>query len=167
MATVTETIDIAVPVRTAYNQWTQFEQFPDFMEGISEVRQLDDIHLHWVAELGGKLEEWDAEIIEQRPDECVAWRSTSGKMNAGIVRFERLGPEATRLTVEVEHAPEGMIETVGSAVGADQRRVRRDLEQFRDMIEARGAETGGWRGEVTGGRATRRTGDDGLASGMD
>jgi len=167
MATVTETIDIAVPVRTAYNQWTQFEQFPDFMEGISEVRQLDDVHLHWVAELGGKLEEWDAEITEQRPDECVAWRSTSGKINAGIVRFEPLGAESTRLTVEMEHAPEGMIETVGSAVGADQRRVRRDLEQFRDMIEERGRETGGWRGEVAGGSATRRTDPGAPAPGMD
>jgi uncharacterized membrane protein len=167
MATVTETIDIAVPVRTAYNQWTQFEQFPDFMEGISDVRQLDDVHLHWVAELGGKLEEWDAEITEQRPDECVAWRSTSGKLNAGVVRFAPLGPESTRLTVEMEHDPEGVIETVGSAVGADQRRVRRDLEQFRAMIEERGHETGGWRGEVAGGSPTGRSATDGPAPGMD
>src|SRR5262249_5916999 len=148
MATVTETIEIAVPVRTAYNQWTQFEEFPSFMEGISEVRQMDDRHLHWVAEIGGRLEEWDATITEQRPDECVARRSTSGRMTVGVVRSEPVGPDATRLTVEMEHAPEGMIESVGSAVGADQRRVRRDLEQFRDMIETRGTESGGWRGEV-------------------
>jgi uncharacterized membrane protein len=167
MATVTETIDIAVPVRTAYNQWTQFEEFPSFMEGISEVTQLDDGHLHWVAEIGGRLEEWDATITEQRPDECVAWRSTSGRMTAGVVRFEPLGPDSTRLTVEMEHETEGLIEGVGSAVGADERRVRRDLEQFRDMIEARGAETGGWRGHVSDGRATGPAGADGFAPGMD
>jgi uncharacterized membrane protein len=167
MATITETIDIAVPVRTAYNQWTQFEEFPTFMEGISEVRQLDDGHLHWVAELGGKIEEWDAEITEQRPDECIAWRSTSGHPNAGVVRFEPLGAESTRLTVEIEHAPEGVIETVGAAVGADQRRVKRDLEQFRDMLEARGTETGGWRGQVSGGESRGGNGADPIAPGMD
>lgn len=148
MATVVETIEIDVPVRTAYNQWTQFEEFPKFMEGINEVRQLDDAHLHWVAEIGGKLEEWDAEITEQRPDERVAWRSTSGKPNAGAVSFTALGPERTRVTVEIAYEPDGVIETVGTALGLDEQRVRRDLERFGEMIEARGAETGAWRGEI-------------------
>ena len=148
MATVCESIDIAVPVRTAYDQWTQFEEFPSFMADIREVRQLDATHLHWVAELGGRFEEWDAVITEQRPDECVAWRSTDGRRNAGVVRFAALGPALTRVTVELEHETDGVIEAVGSAVGADDRRVRRDLEQFRDMIEARGEPTGAWRGRV-------------------
>ena len=167
MATVTETIDIAVPVRTAYNQWTQFEEFPSFMDGIREVRQLDDLHLHWVAEVGGKFEEWDAEITEQRPDECVAWRSTSGKQNAGVVRFEPLGTDETRVTVEMEHATDGVVEAVGSAIGADDRRVRRDLERFRDMIEERGAETGGWRGQVSDGETGGVVGSGPIAPGVD
>jgi uncharacterized membrane protein len=150
VATVTQSIDLAVPVRTAYNQWTQFEDFPDFMEGIREVHQLDDVHMHWVAEIGGRVAEWDAQITEQRPDECVAWRSTSGKENSGMVRFEPLGPEETRITVEIQHDPEGMLESVGAAVGADDRRVRRDLERFRELLEERGRETGGWRGRVGG-----------------
>jgi uncharacterized membrane protein len=101
MARVTESIEVAVPVRTAYNQWTQFEEFPEFMEGVKEVRQLDDVRTHWVAEVAGKREEWDAEITEQRPDELVAWRSTSGTGNAGVVRFDRLGDAQTRITVEI------------------------------------------------------------------
>ena len=167
MATITQTIDIAVPVRTAYNQWTQFEQFPSFMDGIREVRQLDDLHLHWVAEVGGKFEEWDAEITEQRPDECVAWRSTGGKQNTGVVRFEPLGTEQTRVTVEMEHATDGVVETVGSAIGADDRRVRRDLERFRDMIELRGEETGAWRGQVSDGETGGVVGSGPIAPGLD
>ncbi|MDX6377216.1 MAG: hypothetical protein QOE98_1519 [Gaiellaceae bacterium] len=153
MARVTESIEVAVPVRTAYNQWTQFEEFPEFMEGVKEVRQLDDVRTHWVAEVAGKREEWDAEITEQRPDELVAWRSTSGTGNAGIVRFDRLGDAQTRITVEIEHETDGLVEKVGSALGADDHRVKGDLKRFRDMIEQRGGATGAWRGEVdqTGG----------------
>ena len=173
MATVTESIDLAVPVSTAYNQWTQFEEFPSFMEGIREVRQLDDVHMHWVAEIGGKFEEWDAEITEQRPDTCVAWRSTSGKQNSGMVRFEPLGADSSRITVQIDHDPEGMVESVGAALGADDRRVKRDLERFREMIEARGTETGAWRGRVSGGetatglRETGREGTGPTTAGMD
>ena len=167
MATVTQSIDLAVPVRTAYNQWTQFEAFPDFMEGIREVRQLDDVHMHWVAEIGGRVTEWDAQITEQRPDERVAWRSTSGTENSGVVRFEPLGPDQTRITVEIEHDPEGMLESVGAAVGADDRRVRRDLERFRELLEQRGEEAGGWRGRV-GGSEVRGTPAGGpIPPGMD
>jgi uncharacterized membrane protein len=148
MAEVTESVDVEVPVQTAYNQWTQFEEFPKFMEGVEEVRQLDDTHLHWVAEIGGQRREWDAEITEQRPDERVAWRSTNGTTNAGVVTFHRLSDSTTRVTVQMEWEPEGISEKVGAAVGTDDRRVRGDLERFKEMIENRGSETGGWRGEV-------------------
>jgi uncharacterized membrane protein len=148
MARVTQSIDVAVPVRTAYNQWTQFEEFPEFMEGVKEVRQLDDLRTHWVAEVGGKREEWDAEITEQRPDQLVAWRSTTGTQNAGVVKFEPLSDAKTRVTVEIEHEADGVAEKVGSALGVDDRRVKEDLERFRDMIEQRGGPTGAWRGEV-------------------
>jgi uncharacterized membrane protein len=148
MAEVTESVDVEVPVQTAYNQWTQFEEFPKFMEGVEEVQQLDDTHLHWVAEIGGQRREWDAEITEQRPDERVAWRSTNGTTNAGVVTFHRLSDSTTRVTVQMEWEPEGISEKVGAAVGTDDRRVRGDLERFKEMIENRGSETGGWRGEV-------------------
>jgi uncharacterized membrane protein len=148
VATVTQSIDLDVPIRMAYDQWTQFEEFPRFMEGIREVRRLDDVHLHWVAEIGGRVAQWDAEITEQRPDECVAWRSTSGKQNSGVVRFEPLGTEQTRITVEIEHDPDGMLESVGAAVGADDRRVRRELERFRDLLEDRDASSDAWRARI-------------------
>ena len=154
MATVHESIEIDAPVRVAYDQWTQFETFPTFMEGVKEVSQIDDTHLHWVAEVGGKREEWDAEIIEQIPDERIAWRSVSGKGNAGTVMFEPLEGARTRVTVGIDHDTAGVVETVGSALGVDDRRVKGDLERFRKMIEARGAESGGWRGEVHQGTVT-------------
>jgi uncharacterized membrane protein len=148
VATIEQSIDVAVPVRTAYNQWTQFEEFPTFMEGVKEVRQIDDLRTHWVAEIGGKREEWDAEITEQKPDQRVAWRSTSGKETAGVVTFHPLADAETRVTVRIEHGTDGLVESVGSALGVDDRRVKGDLERFRDMIEQRGAETGAWRGQV-------------------
>ena len=148
MASITKSIDVNVPVSTAYNQWTQFESFPQFMEGVEEVRQLDDTHLHWKANIGGHESEWDAVITEQIPDERVAWRNTSGKTNAGVVTFHRLGDNETRATVQMEWEPEGVMESVGSALGADDRRVQGDLERFKEFIESRGSETGAWRGEV-------------------
>ena len=148
MSEVTESVDVEVPVQTAYNQWTQFEEFPSFMEGIVEVRQLDNTHLHWVAEIGGKRHEWNAEITEQRPDERVAWRSTNGTTNSGVVTFHRLSDSMTRVTVQMDWEPEGVTESVGAAIGVDTRRVRGDLERFKEMLENRGAETGAWRGEV-------------------
>jgi uncharacterized membrane protein len=148
MAQITESIDVAVPVGTAYNQWTQFEEFPSFMDGVEEVRQLDDTHLRWVAEVGGKREEWDAEIVEQHPDERVAWTARGGRGNAGVVTFHRLGEDRTRVTVQMEWEPEGVTENVGALLGFDERQVAEDLERFRDMIEARGVETGAWRGDV-------------------
>jgi len=147
-ATVEETIEVQVPIGTAYNQWTQFEEFPQFMEGVEEVKQLDDRRLHWVAELGGERHEWDAEIVEQSPEERVAWRNTDGKENAGVVTFHKIGDDTTRIAVQMDFVPEGLKEKIGDALGVPGRRVRGDLERFKEFIEARGRETGGWRGEV-------------------
>jgi uncharacterized membrane protein len=147
MAEVTESVDVKVPVSTAYNQWTQFEEFPRFMGGVEHVEQIDDTHLHWTAEIGGKREEWDTEITEQRPDERVAW-TARGKGNAGVVTFHRLSDDETRVTVQLDWEPEGMIENVGTALGFDDRQVSKDLERFKEIIESPGAETGAWRGEV-------------------
>ena len=148
MAQVTESVDVKVPVSTAYNQWTQFEEFPSFMGGVEQVQQLDDTHLHWVAEIAGKRDEWDAEITEQKPDERVAWTARGGKGNAGVVTFHRLSDDETRVTVQLDWQPEGMVENVGTALGFDDRQVSKDLERFKEIIEARGGESGAWRGEV-------------------
>ena len=148
MASVVESIDVNVPLSTAYNQWTQFEDFPHFMEGVKSVKQLDDTHLHWVAEIAGKEEEWDAEISEQHPDERVAWHSTSGTKNAGVVTFHRIDDNTTRVTLQLDVEPEGLVESVGTALGLLDRRVKGDLERFRDFIQGRGTETGAWRGDV-------------------
>jgi len=148
MASVTQSIDVNAPVRTAYDQWTQFESFPQFMDGVKQVRQLDDTHLHWVAEINGKVSEWDAVITEQNPDERVAWTSTTGQPNGGVVTFHRLGDDMTRVTVQMEWEPQGVTESVGSALGFDDRQVKGDLERFKTFIEERGAPTGAWRGQV-------------------
>jgi len=145
---VTESVDVAVPVSTAYNQWTQFEEFPKFMGGVERVEQIDDTHLRWAAEIAGKREEWDAEITEQRPDERIAWRATGGKGNAGLVTFEPLGGTDTRVTVQLDWEPEGVTENIGAAIGMDDRQVAKDLERFKDLIETRGTETGAFRGSV-------------------
>jgi uncharacterized membrane protein len=148
MPTIEESIEVNVPVTTAYNQWTQFEEFPSFMKGVDEVRQLDDTRLHWVVSHGGQTHEWDAEITEQRPDERVAWKSIGGKGNAGAVTFHRIDENTTRLMVQIDWETEGMMDQLGSALGSDDRRVKSDLERFKEMIEARGEESGAWRGEV-------------------
>jgi uncharacterized membrane protein len=148
MASVVESIDVKVPVSTAYNQWTQFEEFPRFMEGVKSVTQVDDTHLRWVAEIGGKEKEWDAEISEQHPDERVAWRSTSGADNAGVVTFHRIDDETTRVTLQMDADPEGIVENVGTALGVLDRRVKGDLERFKEYVESRGTESGAWRGDV-------------------
>jgi uncharacterized membrane protein len=145
--TIEESIEVDVPVATAYNQWTQFEEFPRFMEGVESVRQVDDTHLHWVASVGGKTVAWDAKITEQHPDERVAWTATSGKRNGGVVTFHRLSDTSCKVVVQLEFEPDGVLERVGSAVGADQRRVKGDLSRFKELVESRGA-SGAWRGEV-------------------
>lgn len=155
MAEVDETIELEVPVSTAYNQWTQFEEFPRFMDGVKSVSQFDDAHLRWVAEIGGRQEEWTAEITEQRPDERIAWKAIEGHGNSGVVTFHRLGDNQTRITVQFEHETEGLMESLGAALGADSRRVKGDLERFRELVERRGVETGAWRGEVRHGERVR------------
>jgi len=148
MSKVEKSIEVNVPLSTAYNQWTQFEEFPRFMEGIEEVRQLDDKRLHWRANIGGKREEWDAEIVQQVPDQRIAWRSTSGAPNSGVVTFESLATATTRVQLQLEYTPQGPAESVGDAMGLLSRRVEGDLQRFKEYIESRGAETGAWRGEI-------------------
>jgi uncharacterized membrane protein len=148
MSTIEQSIDVNVPVRTAYNQWTQFEEFPRFMEGVEAVRQLDQQRLHWRAKIGGKVEEWDAVITEQHPDERIAWKNTTGATNAGVVTFHRLSDTKTRVMLQMEYDPQGVVENLGDMLGVVSRRVANDLECFKEFIEARGQETGAWRGEV-------------------
>jgi uncharacterized membrane protein len=150
MATVEKTIDVNVPVSAAYDQWTQFEEFPRFMEGIVSVRQIDDSHVRWVAEIDGERQEWDAEIVEQEPDRVIAWRSTGGLRNSGRVEFMAIA-EGTRVSVEMEYEPEGMKETVGAALGLDGGQVKDDLERFKELVENREVPTGSWRGEISHG----------------
>jgi uncharacterized membrane protein len=148
MATIEKSIDIDLPIRTVYNQWTQFEEFPRFMEGVREVRQIDDTHLRWRAEIAAREKEWEAEITEQIPDERIAWRSRAGAGNAGVVTFHRLSETKTRVMLQLEYDPEGPVETAGDALGIVTRRVSGDLERFKDFVESRGRETGAWRGTV-------------------
>jgi uncharacterized membrane protein len=155
VASITESIDVNVPLSTAYNQWTQFEEFPKFMEGVKSVTQIDDTHLWWDVEVSGKREEWTAQITEQRPDERVAWKAIEGHGNSGVVTFHRLGDNQTRVTVQMEHETEGLMESLGAALGADSRRVKGDLQRFKELVESRGAETGAWRGEVEAGQRVR------------
>ena len=154
MTSITASIDVDVPIRTAYDQWTQFESFPEFMEGVESVRQLDDTHLRWVADVAGKHEEWDAEITEQEPDMRIAWTSTSGAHNAGVVTFHHLTDARTKVTLQMDWTPEGVVENLGATLGFDDRRVQGDLERFKTFIEERGAATGAWRGTVEQGAGT-------------
>ena len=148
MSEIIEAVDVDVPVRTAYDQWTQFEEFPLFMEGVEKVEQLDDTHIAWTASIGGMTKRWIAEISEQRPDERIAWRAVEGARNAGVVTFHRLGDEQTRVTLQLDVEPDGTIETVGDALGFVARRAKGDMERFKKFIESRGSETGAWRGTV-------------------
>ena len=148
MSTVEESIDVSVPVRTAYNQWTQFEEFPKFMEGVEEIRQIDDTRTHWKTKIAGVEREFDAEITEQHPDHRVAWRSTEGAEHAGVVTFHRLDDDTTRVMVQLDTEPEGLVEQAGDKLGVVKRRVKGDLGRFKELIEARGTESGAWRGEV-------------------
>jgi uncharacterized membrane protein len=144
MSNIEKSIDVQVPVRTAYNQWTQFEEFPRFMEGVEEVKQLDEKRLHWRANVGGKEKQWDAVISEQIPDERVAWRNTTGSANAGVVTFHRINDNTTRIMLQLDYEPEGIVENVGDMIGVVSRRVQGDLQRFKEFIEERGTETGGW-----------------------
>ena len=149
---VEKSIEVEAPVNKVYNQWTQFEDFPKFMQGIEQVQQLDDKRLRWTAEIAGKRKEWDAEIFEQVPDQKIAWRSTSGAPNAGIISFRPIADNRTHVTVRMEYDPEGVVENVGAALGAVGTRIEGDLKRFRDFIQSRIQETGAWRGEIHAGR---------------
>jgi uncharacterized membrane protein len=156
MASVNESIEVDVPISVAYNQWTQFEEFPLFMQGVSSVRQLDDTHLAWTAEIGGEEHSWEAEIGHQEPDRLVSWRAVEGKYSSGKVTFEPLEGNRTRIDVEMTYDAEGWKESVGSALGLDSRQVSSDLRRFKELIETRQLESGAWRGEVHEGNVTDR-----------
>lgn len=148
MSTVEKSIDVDVPVGTAYNQWTQFESFPQFMEGVDRIDQKSDTLTHWVTSIGGVKREFDAEITEQHPDERVAWTSVDGPKQAGVVTFHRLDESKTRVMLQMDYEPEGLVENVGDKLGIVSRRAEGDLKNFKKFIESRGGETGAWRGDV-------------------
>lgn len=148
MASIEKSIEVDVPVNTAYNQWTQFESFPRFMEGVEEVTQLDDQRLHWKASVAGKEKEWDARITEQTPDQRIAWTSEGGTFTAGVVTFHKLTDDTSKVMLQMDYDPENIVEEVGDKLGFVGRRVEGDLKRFKDFIEERGTETGAWRGTV-------------------
>ena len=155
MAKIEKDIVVDVPVSVAYNQWTQFESFPEFMEGVKEVVQLDEKRLRWRADIKGKDEEWEAEITDQVPDRHVAWRSVTGTPNAGSVRFQPDSEGKTKVALELTYEPRDAAEKVGDALGFLERQVSADLERFKEFVESRGAPTGAWRGEVRGGQVNK------------
>ncbi|MFI5836594.1 SRPBCC family protein [Micromonospora sp. NPDC051300] len=149
MSTVTESVDVQVPIRAVYDQWTQFESFPQFMDGVESITQIDPTHTRWVTKVAGVTREFDAEITEQHPDERVAWKSTGGDTkHAGVVTFHRLSDDETRVTIQLDWEPEGLVEKAGSAVGVDSHQVKADAKRFKEFIENRGSATGAWRGDV-------------------
>jgi uncharacterized membrane protein len=148
LSTITESVDVQVPISRAYNQWTQFETFPSFMEGVEEIRQLDDTHTHWVTKIGGVTREFNATITEQHPDERVAWKADDGPTHAGVITFHRLDDSTTRVTAQMDIDPDGFVEKVADKLGILNSRVKGDLQRFKEFIEQHGQETGEWRGDV-------------------
>lgn len=155
MSSFRDSIEVDVPLSTAYNQWTQFEDFPKFMDGVREVTQTDDTHTHWRADIAGQEHEWDAEITDQIPDRRIAWRSTSGPKNAGAVSFHRVSDNRTRIMLQMEHDPQTFAEEIGEATGLVKMRVKNNLRDFKSFVEGRGSETGAWRGTVKQGSVTQ------------
>jgi uncharacterized membrane protein len=145
---VLQSIDVDVPVSTAYNQWTQFESFPRFMDGVERIDQLSPTTTHWVTKIAGVTREFDAEITEQHPDERVAWTTSNGTHQSGVVTFHRISDDTTRVTLQLDHDPQGFVEKAGDALGIVQRQVKGDLKRFKTFIESRGVADGGWRGDV-------------------
>jgi uncharacterized membrane protein len=148
MSTIEESVDVAVPVTTAYDQWTQFESFPEFMDGVDEVRQLSDTRTHWTISIGGVQREFDADVVEQTPDQRIAWTSVDGTGHAGVVTFHRLDDTHTRIMLQLDTEPHGVVEKVGDAIGLTVANAKGDLARFKKFIEERGRETGAWRGRV-------------------
>lgn len=147
MSVIEKSIEVDAPLQATYNQWTQFEEFPEFMEGVERVRQLAPDRLHWVADIGGHVKEWEGLIVDQKPDERIAWRSEDGAANDGVVTFQSEG-DHTRVDLTIEYDPQGFAENVGDALGFMSRRVEGDLERFKEFLERRGREAGGWRGTI-------------------
>jgi uncharacterized membrane protein len=162
MASIEKSIEVNVPLRTAYDQWTQFEEFPRFMEGITKVTQHGDKQVYWHANIGGVEKEWDSVITEQTPDQRISWRSTTGAQNDGTVSFRPLGDASTEVMLHLDYEPEGIVENIGDALGIVERRVEGDLQRFKEFIEQRGVESGGWRGEIHNEQVTQ--GDDPYAA---
>ena len=148
MSTIEKSVEVEVPVKTAYNQWTQFESFPEFMDGVEQITQVTDTLVHWRTKIAGVEREFDAEITEQHPDERIAWRSIDGPRQAGVVTFHRLSDDRSKVMLQMDYEPEGLVEKVGDAVGLVEKRVSGDLQRFKTFIESRGLESGAWRGEV-------------------
>jgi len=148
MAIVEKSIQVSVPVATAYNQWTQFEEFPKFMEGVKEVHQTDPTHLKWVAQIAGQKREWEAEITQQVPDQTIQWRSLDGTPNAGTVNFEPISGSQTKINLSMEFEPQGIVEQAGKVTGAIDTQIEEDLARFKKLIESMGVESGAWRGTV-------------------
>jgi uncharacterized membrane protein len=148
MATIERSIDVQAPLTAAYNQWTQFEEFPEFMENVDKVEQIDDRHLHWKAKINGVAREWDAEISEQVPDQRIAWHSTDGVENSGVVTFHYIQPYVTKVMLQMNVDPDGLVENVADKLGFITRNTEGDLERFKEFIERRGEASGGWRGEI-------------------
>ncbi|MBX6386455.1 MAG: SRPBCC family protein [Microbispora sp.] len=161
MSSIQQSVDVNVPIHTAYNQWTQFESFPEFMEGVASVTQVGDRRTDWVVQIAGVRREFEAEITEQHPDERVAWRSVDTPRQAGVVTFHRLGDATTRVTLQMDYDPEGFLEKAADALQLVRMRVKGDLERFKTFIESRGGETGAWRGEVPGPHQRGDTGGSG------
>ncbi|GAC1387134.1 MAG: SRPBCC family protein [Marmoricola sp.] len=156
MSQIIETVDVNVPVSTAYNQWTQFESFPEFMSGVESVTQVDDTHCTWVTNIWGVTREFTAEVTEQHPDERIAWRSVSGdSKHGGVITFHRLDQDNTRVTIQIDWEPSDLVEKVASAVKLDEHQTKKDAERFKEFVESRGSETGAWRGDVEQGGADR------------
>ena len=156
MATVTSDIDIEMPITTVYNQWTQFEDFPAFMSGVKAIQQRSDDELHWAVSIAGVDREFDARITEQQPDERIAWRSLSGPEQSGVVTFHRISDSTTRVRLQLDWDPDGLVEKVGAILQLDDAQVARDLKRFKDLIESNGFESGAWRGSID--RASDATG---------
>ncbi|QHE72727.1 SRPBCC family protein [Rhodococcus sp. WAY2] len=148
MSIITESIDVEVPIRVAYDQWTQFESFPQFMKGVEEIRQIDDTHTHWTIDVSGHLREFDATITEQHPDQRVAWKSDSGPTHAGVITFHRLSDTTTRVTAQMDIDPDGFVENVADALGVLDRRVKDDMKRFKIFVEDKDTLTTGWRGDI-------------------
>jgi uncharacterized membrane protein len=148
MSTIEKSVEVDVPVTTAYNQWTQFESFPEFMEGVEQIVQVSDTRTHWKTKIAGVQREFDAEITEQHPDERIAWCTVDGPRQAGVVTFHRISDNRSKVMLQLDFEPEGIVEKAGDTLHIVESRVSGDLGRFKQFIETRGVESGAWRGDV-------------------